>query len=279
MIGLSYGIIPQRDFDDHPGSFQSKWGGISAVIPVSRSLRMGDGGPSLQQFSLTASLRRNNTEVPTLTLERTVTTAALGASWVYLSGSKQLYTISGSVGIAEDKLIGASPELRFRLTALGSHRFSEAAMLLYGANYSAVFGRDLLLPILGMNFKMSSDWSGTVILPFSMSVRYAATKDIILKAGLSAMGERVRVKNHTDYADEPSVLQLRTTGAKASLTFIGKISNDFRMDVEAGALAHRNLELTSVNKTLLSASLNSSGFFSVGFRFFFSMTDEPEDLL
>ena len=278
LVTLSFGNTPRSNVDNLPGILGSQWGGINAVVPVFRSFSAEAEGGSLNQLALTGSVRKNTMELPLTTSQRTISSLSLGASCTMLSGSRQVYSVSGGIGITEDRLITGSPEARFRLTALGSYRFSEPVLLLYGANFSALFGRDLLLPIIGVNWKMDTEWTGSLILPFSLSVRYAPRRDLIVKAAVRASGQRTRIANDNDYAEAPYALQMRTTGIKGSLFFLGKISNDFRMDGEAGVLAHRNLKITAGDATLFSSSVNSCGFISVGLRFYFSMTDEPDEL-
>ena len=130
LVTLSFGNTPRSNVDNLPGIFGSQWGGINAVVPVFRSFSAEAEGGSLNQLALTGSVRKNTMELPLTTSQRTISSLSLGASWTMLSGSRQVYSVSGGIGITEDRLITGSPEARFRLTALGSYRFSEPVLLL-----------------------------------------------------------------------------------------------------------------------------------------------------
>jgi hypothetical protein len=278
MIGLSLAKVPERSFNDLSGTIRSEWGGINAVVPVFRSMTSTDAGISLSQFAITGSVRKNIIDLPLPTSEHDVTTALLGASWMLRTESKQIYSVSGSVGFTEDKLLSASRELRVKLTALGQYRISDPVKLIYGINYSAIYGRDLLLPLVGINWKPMEDWSGTLVLPFSLSVRYTAGSNAVLRFAVSASGERMNIANDGNFAGGPSVLQMRIRGAKISLSFLGKISDDVHVNIEAGGLSQRNLEILASDATLLSARVKATGYVSAGFRFYFSLSDDINEL-
>jgi hypothetical protein len=71
---------------------------------------------------------------------------------------------------------------------------------------------------------------------------------------------------------------MRIRGAKISLSFLGKISDDVHVNIEAGGLSQRNLEILASDATLLSARVKATGYVSAGFRFYFSLSDDINEL-
>lgn len=273
MIRVSFGRIPQTNFITNSGAYESRWSGINAVIPVHRAMNASNEGFSFQQYSLTGTLRRNTTELSLFTEQRVITTGRIGISWIYIGESKNLYLINSSLGIAEDKLLGDSPEMRFTLTTLGLYRLSDPFRLIYGGNYSSLFGRDLLLPILGMQWQIHDEWSSTVILPFSLAIRYKPNSSVALKLGISAAGERARIANQGTVVLSSNDLQLQMTGVKIAVRCTVKLSEDFGMDAEFGSIARRSIKLMSGSSTLFSTDINTARYFSVGIRYSFSVDE------
>lgn len=267
MIGVSFGRIPQTNFVTNTGLYESRWGSLNASVPVYRTINTLNEGISFQQYSVTGTFRKNTTELSLFVDPRVITTGRIGASWIYFGESKNLYLLNGSLGVAEDKLLGGSPELRFTLTALSLYRLSDPFRLVYGVNYSSLFGRDLLLPILGMQWRLNDDWSSTVILPFSLAIRYKAGSSVALKLAISTAGERTRIANQNNFAIPSSDLQLQITGIKTTIRCAVKLSEDFGMDIEFGSIARRSIKLVSGSSTLFSADINTTRYLSLGIRY------------
>lgn len=148
-IGISFGRIPETDLTSRTGTYESRWFGINASVPIHRSISVGDGEGSLQQFSIKGFLRRNTTEFTLLSGTRTISSGWLGGSWFTVGASKEFYLLSASAGYIGESDPGGTRTLRLRFLALGTLRLSDPLLMMYGASYSALFGRDLLLPLLG----------------------------------------------------------------------------------------------------------------------------------
>jgi hypothetical protein len=269
-VGISAGRIRQTNFKSNIGSYQSQWTSLHTVVPVYHTVELTDEERSFQQISLTGSLRRNTTDLTLIREARIITTGSLGVSWFYIGESKNLYSISGTVGISEDKLLATSKELRFQATAFGSYHLSDPLNILYGLNYSALFGQDRLLPMLGVRWKLGDDWSTSIILPFSFSLRYRANSTIILRLAIRAAGERMRISNQNDFAVLSNDLQLRMTGVNNSLRCGIKLSDDFGMNIELGSITRRSIEILSGSSTLFTTNVNPARYLSVGVRYRFS---------
>jgi hypothetical protein len=88
----------------------------------------------------------------------------------------------------------------------------------------------------------------------------------------------VRIANNASFAAGRSALEMRTRGAKASVSLLGKVSNDVHITIEAGALSQRELEILSADSVMLSGQVKPTAYFSAGFRFYFSMSDDINEL-
>lgn len=275
-IGVSFGRIPETDLASRAGSFESRWLGIDASVPIHRSLTIGDGEGSLQQFTIKGSLRRNTTEFTLLTGTRTISSGWLGGSWISVGASKEFTLFSGSVGYAGEADPGGTKILRFQLLALGTLRISDPLMMMYGASYSAMFGRDLLLPLLGLRWKMGNDWSSSILLPAALSVHYRAGNTVSFTLALSAEGEKIQTENRGDFTGADRSLQWRTAGLLTKLRTRISLSDAFGLTVDLGSLSKRNFSLYSGNDLILKEELMRSRYVSFALRYRFDLYSDDE---
>jgi hypothetical protein len=278
MIGVSFGRIPQTDIATTGGTYESRWGGINAALPVYRSFNPLADERSFQQISLTGSLHRNTTDFSLLAEPRVITSGWLGGSWFYIGEAKNFYMVSGNIGFAEDKLIVGSAAVRLHLTALGSYHLSNPVLLMYGAAYSALFGRDLLMPLVGLRWRMGDDWSGAVMIPLSFMMRYKANDILSFQFALSAAGDHMRVANRNDFAGYSSTLQMRMTGIKIAIRSAVRLSDAIGLYVEIGSIAGRTVSILSGSTVVSKNRVDTSRFFSLGIGYRFSRDDSaPSD--
>ena len=275
-VGISVGRIPETDLTTRTGTFESRWFGISAAVPVSRSITLQNGEGSLQQFTLTGSLRRNTTEFSLLSGTRTISSGWFGGSWFTVGTSKEFTLLSGSIGYTGESDPGGARTLRLRLLALGTLRLSDPLMMMYGATYSALFGRDLLLPLLGIRWKIADDWSSSFLLPAALSVRYRAGSSVSFTLSVSAAGDRFQTANRGDFSGAANSLQWRTTGIRSLLKTQISLSDAFGLTVDLGSLSKRNISLYSGTDMILKEPLKASRYVSLGLRYRFDTGSDDE---
>lgn len=278
-IGISFGRIPETDLTTRTGTYESRWFGINANVPVHRSVTIGDGEGSLQQFSVTGSLRKNTTEFSLLSGKRAITSGWLGGSWFTVGASKEFYLISGSIGYTGESEPGSSKTLRLRFLGLGTVRLSDPLLMMYGASYSALFGRDLLLPLLGIRWKMGEDWSSSFLLPAALSLRYRAGSSVSFTLSFAAAGDRVQTANRGDFPGAANSLQWRATGIRSMLRTTIALSDAFGMIVDLGSISKRNLSLLSGSDVILKEQLDPSRYVSIGIRYRFASDDNDTESL
>ena len=277
-VGITFGRIPETDLMSRSGSYESRWFGINASVPLSRSISITESEGILQQFTLNGSLRRNTTEFSLLSGTRMISSGWLGGSWFIVTSSKELYLISGSIGYIGETDPGGTKTPRLRLLALGTLRLSDPLRMMYGATYSALLGRDLLLPLLGIRWKIADDWSSSLLLPASLSVRYRASSTVSISLSFSAAGEKIQTANRGDYPGATSSLQWRTAGVRSMLKTHITLSDAFSLTVDLGSISKRNVSLYSGTDLILKEQLMSSRYFSLGLRYKFD-TGSDDDLV
>ncbi len=276
-VGIAFGRIPETDLMSRSGSYESRWFGINASVPLSRSISITEGEGTLQQFTLNGSLRRNTTEFSLLSGTRMISSGWLGGSWFIVTASKEFYLISGSIGYIGETDPGGTKTPRLRLLALGTLRLSDPLRMMYGATYSALLGRDLLIPLLGIRWKIADDWSSSLLLPASLSVRYRAASTVSISLSFSAAGEKIQTANRGDYPGAASSLQWRTAGVRSMLRTHVALSDAFGLTVDLGSISKRNISLYSGTDMILKEQLMSSRYFSLGLRYKFD-TGGDDDL-
>jgi hypothetical protein len=94
-VGIAFGRIPETDLMSRSGSYESRWFGINASVPLSRSISITEGEGTLQQFTLNGSLRRNTTEFSLLSGTRMISSGWLGGSWFIVTASKGVLSYFG----------------------------------------------------------------------------------------------------------------------------------------------------------------------------------------
>ena len=275
-VGISVGRIPETELTAGTGTYESRWGSIHASVPVHRSITIGEGGGTFQQFTLTGSLRRNTTDFTLLSGERVISSGWLGGSWTSVGSSKNLYHISASVGYSGENDPGGSKTLRLRFLGLGTVHLSDPLLMIYGASFSALFGRDLLMPLLGIRWKINEDWSSSLLLPAAFSIRYRAGSSIVFRLSVSAAGDKVQTANRGDFPGAAGSLQWRTTGIRSVLRTNVKLSDAFGLTVDLGAVSKRNLSLLSGADVIRREQLGPSRYVALGLQYHFGLDENSE---
>ncbi len=271
MIGISFGRIPETELTTGTGTFESRWGSIHASIPVHRTLPWGNG--TFQQFTLTGSLIKNTTNFTLLSGERVISSGWLGGSWTSIGSSKNLYLLSASVGYSGETDPGGTKTLRFRFLGFGTMPLSNPLVMIYGASYSALFGKDLLMPLLGIQWKINEEWSSSLLLPAAFSIRYRAGSSIAFRLSISAAGDRVQTANRGDFPGAAGSLQWRTTGLRSVLRTNISLSDIFGLTVDLGAVSKRNLSLLSGTVVIRKEQLEPSRYISLGLQYHFDLDE------
>ncbi|MFZ4620572.1 MAG: hypothetical protein ACOYNS_08435 [Bacteroidota bacterium] len=269
MIGISVGRIPETELTARTGTYESRWGSIHASVPVHRSITLGEGDGTFQQFTLTGSLRRNTTYFTLLSGERVISSGWLGGSWTSIGSSKNLYRLSASIGYTGETDPGGSKTVRLRFLGLGTVHLSDPLLMIYGASFSALFGRDLLMPIVGLRWKINEEWSSSILLPMALNVRYRAGSSVTFALSVSASGDRVQTANRGDFPGAAGSLLWRITGIRSLLRTHIALADAFGLTVDLGAVSKRNLSLVSGSDVILKEQLDASRYVSLGLQYRF----------
>jgi hypothetical protein len=158
-LRLDVSFEPEADFDEG-GAFES-WQ-TRLKVPVFGARLREDLILGLQ---LNYELTTLDTSFPLLDREE-MHRLELGSMLVYKSDdSPWTALLGGWVGLATDGSSVTGDDVAVRALAAGGYRFSDRFNLLFGAYYSNDFGDATLFPGLGFMWKVSENWTASLIPP------------------------------------------------------------------------------------------------------------------
>jgi len=114
--------------------------------------------------------------------------ANAGASALLAVGLRNLYMVSVQTGLAEDLTSINPTRLRFSGNAFWRHRNHDQFNYTLGVSYSYVYGRNVLLPILGFGYHFTKADFVNVVLPFNIHYTHRFDRRVSLSAFLKPDG-------------------------------------------------------------------------------------------
>lgn len=216
-------------------SFQQRRGQIGFYTPLYSSLNTDSWS---RYFKIGADINIQKLNIDTRlnsgNLEYRSTAVGL-SSWILTEQHTVFMWRLGYTDLRESQ--GANRQIVGGL-GIGTSRFSETQSLIYGFYYGYLLDdRDLILPILGWNSKFSPKWTMTVILPLSVTAKYAISETAELEIFLKPDSLRLPLKNESQYATTEETVQLRSQKFKLGAAYSYSFSPQWRLTPELGFIS------------------------------------------
>ncbi len=271
-IGISYTFEPERKFKNANGGYKYNAVGLNAKIPLFGN--RGNGSGHFYETFLHADVQTTSTTFGFINNTRNFLNGSFGLGGVIFSGGKNSYLMNASVGLAADNDVINKKNTRYRFAGsfIVNHQHSNTTMYQYGAVFSYAFGKPLLLPVLGIRTKISSNWTFSTILPVEVSFIDKLNAKTGLSFSIRPAGNRFQFDNQGNFSTASSTvfLQLREFQLGAALYY--KISNDFTVSGDMGFLLGSKLnfiEQDDITKSVYETGVKSGGIFRLSIRYRF----------
>lgn len=249
------------DIEEQPGEdFKTSRVAFSGSFPLTGQIVSQQ--PQVDLFQLFGQVRLASTKVSYSPLgeDRQLYKGSIG-----LIGAK--YRLGGdfilaAVGtsIAEDEHTIDSPILQYYGFGLYGWVWKDKGFVMTGAGYFNVFGRDLLLPLLGLIYRPDSNWTIVTILP----VLFKATRKINRSwsvAGLvQAVGEQSYFANRDKFRGFDEQLIYRENSGRVAAEGVWKIQKGWQFKGQLGMVGRRKLKILDGKEEVLDVTVEPGAF-------------------
>lgn len=133
--------------------------------------------------------------------------ADAGATALLAVGLRNLYMVSFKTLLMEDLEAINPARLRYNGNIFWRHRSNDQFNYTLGASYSYVYGRNVLLPIIGLGYHFTKEDAVNVVLPFNIHYTHKFDRRISLSVFLKPNGGAYYLQYHlNDSVKIPDVL-------------------------------------------------------------------------
>lgn len=229
-------------------------------IPLGGTRLHGSGKLAAHQFFAHAFSRGSRAEISFLPDgEIDLFAGGLGFTSLMLTRQRNLVAISAFATIAEEEETLGDAKVRASGMAVGSFRKGES-LWFYGGGFTYHLGRPVPFPIFGGWGHVSPNWTLAGIVPFLFQAGYKRSAAWDLKLFLKAAGNQYRYENEGEFPGEDEDLRLRLVQGRAGASMGWKLSRDFTLIAEAGALFGRRLVFSDGSEEILEAAIEPGGY-------------------
>lgn len=277
--------VPDRSFEDGiadnpvPGGFASSTVSLSTILPLGGVHVRPDAKRVASQLFAGVMLQRSSTDI--LALPRyTLYQGLVSVSNVWLSRGHELYFASAGASFAEDQETIGSLEPRFFGLFVGTHHLGADTSLLYGGSFTYVFGRALPLPIIGVRWKIDSEWTLTGMVPFVVDARYQARKNLVVGIRLAPRGNQYRCSNEGRFPGQDDIVYLSLVEGRLFGEVEWKSTSNISLLARVGVSRVRRLAFEDRDRNeFFNAGTQTGGFAQIALRATFGKTilDELKD--
>ena len=215
---------------------------VSASIPLFET----KSGGSLVKYSVSAAYGSKEEQVPVIPRALELYDGRVSAGAVILnSKTREMYMLRLGASIAEEKDTLSDPQERLSFFGMGTHHAKPNLTYLYGLGYSYVFGRGLLFPAFGVNWKIDERQDINFILPLQARYGYIVNPAIKVSLYSAAFGNQFRFKNQGLYPGNSDVLYLHSSGVKLGVGAEYKVFTAWTLGADIATVLRRDDSISS----------------------------------
>jgi hypothetical protein len=205
--------------------------------------------------------------------------AGLGLSALFVDGKKNTWLANARISLSEDKYTLANPCIRTTGALVYKRKVSTGFSYHLGAVYTYAYGKDYLLPLLGLNFKISSHSLMMVNLPLSISLLYRPDNKSAVMVYLKPVGDLSSFSSEGMITDSLTKknFQLRRSAIQLGATGKFNAGKHFIFTARTGFDFGKKLSFYENSVKLVETGVTSAGFLTFGVIFKFGKTKNKKD--
>jgi Domain of unknown function (DUF6268) len=261
---------PNADFKDSDGQFKMNNLTLGANIPLGGVHVNTTGDVIAHQFLLTTFLGTGSQTIdaPPLDLTPRLYTGLLAGSVLFGTRTGNLYYGSVGASFAEEDAAEGGPRARPYGVFLGSYRNSHGVMFTYGAAFTYLFGRGLLLPAFGVVWSPNPTWTISGFLPFSWRFTQKLNDKFRMNYLLNAAGQQYRFANDGNFPGQDSTVYESFKESHAGAEIEYHPTHDVALLGQAGFAVARRLSFANAGEDHFAVSdINAAPYIKLTARF------------
>ncbi len=272
QIVAGFSDVSARVFRDIDGTYDASALTLEATVPV-----IGESSRSEQSGSYLLLARSRfsavTPQISFLSYSRTLWISTVGLTGGIRTSSGHLYLLSLNGGAAEDERVIGNPRLRPTGSLLGKYQLENTFAFIYGLSYSYVFGRGLLLPMLGAHCTVAQNLAMHVILPYSFELEYNELQDLRFELVARANGDQIHVKNDNGFLPQSPVVYLKNSQVEVALNVSIELGQRWWLCGEAGISRDRRFAVGTQNDNFVSGRIENAGYSSLAVKYLLNPTE------
>jgi len=171
-----------------------------------------------------------------------------------------------SLGVYSDFKKITLDDFKFSWFGICQYNVGDSVELYGGVAYNRSFGKDILYPLVGLNWKINDSWYLGLVLPRPF-IAYKASESLLLYAGLGPAGGEWNVENPLDSEDEENY-NFFFSGYRVGCGVEYDINKHITMYLNVGSTMLRDYEIENDDRTLLDTEVDNTFIGTVGFAIF-----------
>lgn len=248
-IGLTYTLAPERGFKNAAGGYGYHTTGINTKLRLFGKHVTGATG--FYDVFLQGNLQATTASFGFLKNDREFLGGSLGVGMAMFNGHKNFYLVDFSAGASAEKTIIDRGDTRYRMSGafIVNHLHSTTTIYQYGLALTYAYGRPLVLPVIGIRTKLSTNWTFSTILPVEASFTDKLSNKLRLAFSIRPSGNRFQFANEGNFTSPSKdvFLQLREFLVGAALHYTS--GHDFTFSAETGLLVGGSLKFAEQDDT------------------------------
>ncbi len=186
----------------------------------------------------------------------TLINAAIGLNWTQIYHTKNIFSFRANALAAEDNKTIPFLQPRWNgnlfYSRLTSHHYSYTL----GIAYTYLYGRGIILPVIGASIKTGEKSRVTVLLPFNIQYLHKLNSKISYKIFIKTQGSVNRFENEDSIHAFNPVLLLKQREGQLGFTFLHHPTSAFAYNISTGITFHRTMALSNNDSDFKTAVYN-----------------------
>ena len=278
-IAIGFSALPERSLKDTSGGLKSRSMNIHLSLPLFGNRgkvsahSSKDGHPHFFQVSAHGSFTSGSKDIEFLDGQSNFYGGSAGLSGLFYNGKSNIIQADANMGISADGQSLQNHDVipRFSGSFIVQHTSSPTLSFQYGAAFTYLYGRPMLLPVLGIRKKFSgSSWSVSAILPLSLQFTDRLNNKMGLSFFARPSGDRFQILNQGYFGSTTSSIYMGLRQFEVGSSFYYRLSREFSFDAEAGLLSGGRMKFTNASDTrttLYETGVKSGSQFRISLRY------------
>ena len=270
---------PDRALKDTSGSYGNHSLNIHVSLPLFGNREKLEGNKTkdshvkFYQTSIHAGYTTGTTDIGVINQQRNFYSGSAGLGGLFYNGQNNIIQADANLGFSADQQSFEAHDVapRFSGSFIIHHTSSPTLSLQYGAVFTYVYGRPMLLPVFGIRKKFSgSSWSVSGILPLNLQVTDRLNKNMGLSFFIRPSGDRFQIQNQNYFNSTATTLYMGLRQFEAGSSFYYRLSKSFSFDASAGYLTAGTLKFTDASSSrtsLYQTGISSGAQFKLSLRY------------